>query len=129
MSDSMNLVNDLVISVKITEAVTKGEGLILDVSNNWPYVLVSTGAAVHVLAIALEDGDGSSVATTIKALARGPVVIAKGTVTEGSKISPTTSGDFIDSATAAYACGVALEAATAAEFRAMFFTPSDKQQA
>jgi hypothetical protein len=111
---------------KITETVTKGNTLMLDTSNHWPYMLVTTGNTVKAIAIALADGVTGE---TIPVYYLGDIIIVLGTATEGNGISPAASGLAAVAATGSYNIGIALEAATAAEFRAMLFTTPDKQQA
>ena len=101
-------------SVKVTETVIAGKGFMLDTSNHWPNVLVTTGESVYCLGVFLADGVTGD---TVPAMLFHDVVMGYGTVTEGAAITPGASGAFEDMSSGGSPAGVALEAATTATFR------------
>lgn len=107
-----------VVSCDITETVVKGNCLILDSSNHWPHVLVSTGDTVLPVGTALAAGITGQ---TIPVLLNGTLVTCYGTATEGSPIAPSSSGNYQVCASGDIACGLALETATASSFLALMF--------
>ena len=100
-------------SVTLTETVTKGMCMIL---GTYPAAVVSTGDTVYPLGTALSDGvSGETI--LVEPMGNGKIVIGLGTATAGSPIAPSSSGSYQVCASGDRMCGLAIDSATAAEFR------------
>lgn len=98
-----------------SETITKNSLVILDTSNNYPYAKVSGAATDEILGVALKDAVSGE--TLLIGPADGRIYACRcgAAVTEGAFISPTTTGEVIDNASAAQCCGVAMMASLAAD--------------
>lgn len=108
------------ISVVAGEAITRGYCLELSsITGGGITVIAAEADTSFVLGVALQDAASGEV---FQAMPAGPVVTLYGTATAGVQVTVDgsgTDGQVKDAASGDEVLGVALEAATASEFRAM----------
>jgi hypothetical protein len=107
------------INVVAGEAITRGYVLELSsIANDGITVIAAESDTSFVLGVALRDAASGE---SFPMLPIGPVVTMYGTATAGAQVVPNGASDGAVKVAASgdEVCGVALEAASSAEFRAM----------
>jgi len=100
-------------------AISRGWLIMLDATNNYPYVVKT--AADTDFAIGVATADAASGEAVQCEMLDGNVHTVYGTATEGAEICPDGGNDGYvkDAASGDQICGIAMEAATATHFRAL----------